>query len=410
MRSAAQLKEIVMHGTTQTGTAVRLSRAKLRRLSGRPPFECIALLLQGGGALGSYQAGVYEALAETDLHPDWVAGISIGAINSAIIAGNPPAERVAKLRSVWEEITANPLLDWAGALGDFWLKGDFARKLFNQINANWAMLAGAAGFFALRQPPACLHPDGALEATSFYDTNLLKRTLERFVDFDRINSGEMRLSVGAVNVRTGNFVYFDTTTHTIAPEHVMASGSLPPGFPASEIEGEYYWDGGLVSNTPLEWVAEHGPRQDTLAFQVDLWSARGELPRNLLEVATRHKEIQYASRTRANTDHFKRTQQIRYAIASLLDKLPEELRDSAEVKALNGIGDHKVYNLAHLIYQPRNCQGHSKDYEFSRLSMQDHWRAGYHDAVRTLRHPEVLERPKSRDGVFVFDLHRDGRE
>jgi NTE family protein len=398
-----------MHGSTETDTTAR-RRSKTHRILNRPPFECIALLLQGGGALGSYQAGVYEALAEADLHPDWIAGISIGAVNSAIIAGNPPAERVAKLRGFWEQITANPLLDWAGALGDFWLRGDSARRLFNQMSANWAMFAGAAGFFALRQPPAWLHPDGALEATSFYDTKLLKSTLERFVDFERINCGETRLSLGAVNVRSGNLVQFDTTTHAIGPEHVMASGSLPPGFPSAEIEGEYYWDGGLISNTPLQWVSEYGLSHDTLTFQVDLWSSGGELPRNLLEVATRQKEIQYSSRTRANTDHFKRVHQIRSAISSLLRKLPPELRDSDEVKALEGVGSDKVYNIVHLIYRARNYEGHSKDYEFSRLSMQDHWRVGYHDAVRTLRHPEVLERPKSRDGVFIFDFHRDGRD
>jgi len=398
-----------MHGTTETGTAAR-RRHKSHRIRNRPPFECIALLLQGGGALGSYQAGVYEALAEAELHPDWIAGISIGAINSAIIAGNHPAERVAKLRGFWEEITANPLLDWAGTLADLWLKGDFARGLFNQMSANWAMFAGAAGFFALRQPPAWFHPDGALEATSFYDTKLLKSTLERFVDFDRINSGEMRLSVGAVNVRSGNFVYFDTTTHAIGPEHVMASGSLPPGFPSAEIEGEYYWDGGLISNTPLQWVAEYSLGQDTLAFQVDLWSARGELPRNLLEVATRQKEIQYSSRTRANTDHFKRVQRVRTAVSSLLGKLPKELLDGDEMETLKAFGSHKVYNIVHLIYHARNYEGQSKDYEFSRLSMEDHWRAGYQDAVRTLRHPEVLERPRSRGGIFIFDFHKDGRE
>jgi NTE family protein len=398
-----------MRGTTETDAAT-LRRNKSHRIPNRPPFECIALLLQGGGALGSYQAGVYEALAEADLHPDWIAGISIGAINSAIIAGNPPAERVAKLRGFWEEITANPLLDWAGVLGDLWLKGEFARRFFNQLSANFAMFAGAAGFFALRYPPAWLHPDGALEATSFYDTKLLKSTLERYIDFERINSGETRLSVGAVNVRSGNFVYFDTTTHAIGPEHVMASGSLPPGFPSAEIEGEYYWDGGLISNTPLQWVAEHGYRQDTLAFQVDLWSSRGGLPRNLFEVATRQKEIQYSSRTRANTDHFKRVHRIRCAVSSLLAKLPPELRDSEEVKALDGIGGRNVYNVVHLIYRAKNYEGHSKDYEFSRLSMRDHWRSGYHDAVRTLRHPEVLERPKGGDGIFVFDFHRDGRE
>jgi NTE family protein len=218
------------------------------------------------------------------------------------------------------------------------------------------------------------------------------------------------LSVGAVNARTGNFVYFDNTTHTIGPEHVMASGSLPPSFPAALIEGEYYWDGGLISNTPLQWVVDYGLRQDTLAFQVDLWSARGELPRNLAEVATRQKEIQYSSRTRAKTDQFKRMQQMRRALAGLLAKLPENLRQDDEVKMLNAAACPKVYNIVHLIYQAKNYEGHAKDYEFSRLSMEDHWRAGYHDAVRTLRHPEVLARPTNRDGVFAFDLARDGRE
>jgi NTE family protein len=397
-----------MH-TSGTGVFSR-SRAKTHRRIGRPPFECIALLLQGGGALGSYQAGVYESLAEADLHPDWVAGISIGAINSAIIAGNAPAERVAKLRAFWQEITANPLLDWAAAAEELAPKGDFARGLFNQMSATWALIGGAANFFALRQPPAWLQPNGALEATSFYETKHLKSTLERLVDFDRINSGETRFSVGAVNVRTGNFVYFDTTTHTIRPEHVMASGSLPPGFPAVEIEGEYYWDGGLISNTPLQWVVDYGPRQDTLAFQVDLWSARGELPGNLAEVVTRQKEIQYSSRTRANTDQWKRLQRLRCALSSLLQKLPDELRDSDEAKILNSAADHKVYNIVHLIYRSKHYEGHSKDYQFSRLAMEEHWLAGYYDAVRTLRHPEVLERPTNLEGVLTFDLANDGRE
>jgi NTE family protein len=402
--------EGIEHGTTDASTAGIRSSAKSNPSPGRPPFECIALLLQGGGALGSYQAGVYEALAEAGLHPDWVAGISIGAINSAIIAGNPPAERVAKLRRFWEEITANPLLDAAVALGDFWLKGDFARSFFNQISAGVALVHGAPNFFALRYPPASFNPDGAPEATSFYETKRLKSTLERLVDFDRINSGETRLSVGAVNVRNSNLVYFDTATHTIGPDHVMASGSLPPSFPAIQIEGESYWDGGLISNTPLQWVAHHSPPQDTLAFQVDLWSAVGDLPRSLAEVATRHKEIQYSSRTRANTDQFKRIQRLRGSLTSLLNKLPEGLREADEVRTLTEAASHKVYSIVHLTYRAKNYEGHSKDYEFSNLSMRDHWQAGYHDAVRTLRHPEALARPTSSDGVSTFDLARDGRE
>jgi NTE family protein len=383
----------------------RKSRARTR-----PAFESIALLLQGGGALGSYQAGVYEALSEANLHPDWVAGISIGAINSAIIAGNPPDQRVAKLRAFWEGITANPLFDWVAAVDQFAPKGDIARSAFNQLSAAWAMFGGAPGFFALRQPAPWLNPAGCLEATSFYETKLLKETLEHLVDFDRINSGEMRFSVGAVNVRSGNFVYFDNTTREICPEHVIASGSLPPGFPAIEIEGEHYWDGGLLSNTPLQWVVEHGPRQDTLAFQVDLWSSRGEFPGNIAEVATRQKEIQYSSRTRANTDQFKRLQKMRCALATLLEKLPEDLKASEEVRLLRSQADRKVYSIVHLIYRSKHYEGNSKDYEFSRLTMEEHWRAGYHDAVRTLRHQEVLERPDNLEGMSTFDIAYNGRE
>ena len=230
------------------------------------------------------------------------------------------------------------------------------------------------------------------------------------IDFDRINAGATRLSVGAVNVRTGNFVYFDTATHRIGPHHVMASGALPPGFPAMEIEGEHYWDGGLVSNTPLQWVVESSPRLDTLAFQVDLWSARGELPRTMAEVATRQKEIQYSSRTRAGTDTFKYIQRIRRALADLQDKLPDELRNTPETQFLRSAADRKVYNIVHLIYRAKSYEGDSKDYDFSRASMREHWRAGYHDAVRTLRHPEVLARPRNDEGVSIFDLAQDGRE
>jgi NTE family protein len=258
--------------------------------------------------------------------------------------------------------------------------------------------------------PPWLQPAGTLEATSFYNTGDLKPTLERLIDFDRLNSGATRLSIGAVNVRTGNFVCFDSATHTIRPEHVMASGALPPAFPAIEIEGEHYWDGGLVSNTPLQWVVDQQSRRDTLAFQVDLWSARGDFPRIMLEVMTREKEIRYSSRTRAGTDQFKHVQSLRRAVAGLLEKLPDDLKNSPEAKLLRTAADRKVYNVVQLIYRARDYEGHSKDYEFSRVSMEEHWRAGYHDARRTLRHREVLERPTNHEGVFTFDLAVDGRE
>jgi NTE family protein len=389
----------------------RLSPAADDRTSGTrpgPPFECIALLLQGGGALGAYQAGVYEALAEADLHPNWIAGISIGAINGALIAGNAPEARVDRLRAFWERITAKPYCDWSERL--FPAKSDAVRQWLNQMSANLTLAGGASGFFTPRFPAPWLHPPGTIDATSAYDTSCLKTTLEQLIDFDRINAQRMRFSVGAVNVRSGNFVYFDTATRTIGPEHIMASAALPPGFPAVEIEGEHYWDGGLVSNTPLQWIVDSHPHLDTLAFQVDLWNARGELPRTIAEVATRQKEIQFSSRTRAGTDSFKHLQRLRRALADLLEKLPETLRNGPEAQLLQPVGDHKVYNIVHLIYRAKDYEGQSKDYDFSRASMDEHWRAGYHDAIRTLRHPEVLERATNHEGVFTFDLFHDGRE
>jgi NTE family protein len=385
-------------------------RPNLATADRRLPFDCIALLLQGGGALGAYQGGVYEALAEANIHPDWIAGISIGAINAAIIAGNPPNTRVDRLREFWTQVTLDAPWQTSGTPFTDLMNTDHTRNFLNQVNASFAALFGANGFFSARPLAPWLQAGGTLAATSIYDTSALKTTLERLVDFDRINAGMTRFSAGAVNVRTGNLVYFDTATHTIRPEHVLASGALPPGFPAVEIDGEHYWDGGLVSNTPLQWVIECGARQDTLVFQVDLWSARGEIPRNLADVVTRQKEIQYSSRTRASTDQFKSLHRLQRELAALLSRLPEDLREHEDVKLLRAAASHNVHNLVHLIYRARDYEGHSKDYEFSRASMQDHWRAGYHDALRTLRHPEVLARPTSADGVSTFDLEQDGRE
>jgi|SRR5579862_1248392 len=382
----------------------------LTREQQRLSFECVALVLQGGGALGAYQAGVYEALSEAGILPNWVAGVSIGAINAAIIAGNPPNARVDRLRDFWTQVTTDGLWPFLGEAKLALARGDAARNLLNHLSASSALAIGAKGFFAARPLTPWWHPTGTMEATSFYDTGDLKHTLERLVDFDRLNAGTERFSVGAVNVRTGNLVCFDTTTHVIRPEHIMASGALPPGFPAIEIEGDYYWDGGLVSNTPLQWVVDSEPRRDTIAFQVDLWSASGEFPRNMLEVMTREKEIRYSSRTRAGTDQFKHVQRLRRAVVGLLEKLPNDLKNSEEAKLLRGSADRKVYNIVHLIYRARNYEGHSKDYEFSRLSMEEHWRAGYHDACRTLRRREVLQRPGNPDGVFIFDLSEDERK
>src|ERR1700730_15206458 len=208
-------------------------RPHLTKAEQRLPFECVALLLQGGGALGAYQGGVYEALAEANIHPDWIAGISIGAINGAIIAGNPPHSRVDRLREFWTQVTSSAPWDWLGnPFGDL-ARSDDTRNLLNQMSANFAVASGATGFFSARAMMPWFQPGGTLGATSFYDTSDLKHTLERLVDFDRLNAGMTRFSAGAVNVRTGNFVYFDTSTHKIAPEHVMASGHCHRAFQRS---------------------------------------------------------------------------------------------------------------------------------------------------------------------------------
>jgi len=373
-------------------------------------FECTALVLQGGGALGSYQAGVYEALHEHGVEPDWIAGISIGAINSAIIAGNAPGDRLDALRGFWDTVTASGTMPWSDYVMGPWTP-DEGRQVTNRIEAGRAMLTGVPGFYTPRVPPPSLRSDGSPGASSYYDTSKLRSTLERLVDFDRINHKKaMRFGVGAVNVRSGNFAYFDNETATIIPEHIMASGALPPAFEAVEIDGEHYWDGGLVSNTPLDWILNTYPLHDTLAFQVDLWTAYGKVPRNLGEVATRLKEVQFSSRTRSSTDNFRRLQKARGALSEILALLPPELRGHEAARYLADIADPCVYNIVQLIYRSPDWELESKDYEFSRISMLEHWKAGYVDAQYTLAHREIFKHPKESHGVQVFDFCTPGAE
>jgi NTE family protein len=366
------------------------------------PFESVALLLQGGGALGAYQAGVYEALRKAGVEPSWIAGISIGAVNSAIIAGNAPEHRVDKLRAFWE-LVSNGDHGWPTFWGGMLSEGPM-RGWINQLAAGRIMAEGAPGFFAPRVPPPYLLGAGSPGATSWYDTAALRSTLERLVDFDRINARELRFSVGAVNVRTGNFTYFDNATHVIGPEHIMASGALPPAFEAVEIEGELYWDGGLVSNTPLDWVLSAHSELNTLVFQVDLWSARGEAPRDLAEVATRAKEIQFSSRTRTATDSFRKLQRLRAVYNELHALLPPELAATPQAQLLARACDPAVYNIVQLIYRSPSYEGQSKDYEFSRKTMEEHWAAGRRDAEITLAHPEALALPQGVNAVHVYDF------
>ena len=366
------------------------------------PFQSIALLLQGGGALEAYQAGVYQALSEARIEPTWIAGIAIGEINSAIIAGNAPEQRVANLRRFWEGVSAGPPA-WAGWLPQLATQAAF-RGAINQFAAGGVLVNGVPGFFTPRFPPPPLQPTGTAAATSWYDTADLRATLEGLIDFDRINARQMRFSVGAVNVATGNFAYFDNARDTIRAEHVMASGALPPGFPAVEVDGEYYWDGGMVSNTPLDWVLSARSELDTLIFQVDLWRAEGPLPRDLPTVGVRMKEVQYSSRTRAATDEFKERQKLRAAFYALHQQLPDALKETPEAKLLLDASDPAVYNIVQLVYRSPTYEGESKDYEFSRQTMEDHWRTGYENAIATLAHPEVLTPPSEPSGVAVYDF------
>jgi len=369
-----------------------------RRVAPKSPFARTVLVLQGGGALGAYQAGVYEALTEAGYEPHWVSGISIGGINAAIIVGNKPQCRLRHLKEFWQQIT--PLV--TGPPPEF---GEAGHKAFNRMSAAVTALFGAPGFFRPRFPPAFMQPPGAPGALSFYNTSPLRATLERLVDFDLINNGSVtRLSLGAVNVRSGNFVYFDNTKRKITLDHVMASAALPPAFPPVEIEGEYFWDGGLVSNTPLSYVLEEGPREDALVFQVDLFGASGEMPRNLLEVEQRRKDISYSSRTRLNTDNYRQKHLLRRAIADLYECLPGDMKQRPEIQALRTHGEDHAVSIVHLIYRRKNYENQSKDWEFSRVSMREHWQAGVNDTHRTLRHQSWLEPLADREGLRVFDL------
>ena len=364
--------------------------------------ECV-LVLQGGGALGSYQAGVYEALVAEGVEPAWVGGISIGAINAALIAGNPRARRTERLREFWETVSS--------AFPDPGLRTDGqVRATLNGASALHSVVFGVPGFFKPRLPPAPLQPRGAPEALSYYDTAPLRATLEQLVDFERLNSGEVRLSVGAVNVRTGNFIYFDTAKQRVDARHIMASGALPPGLPPVEIDGEFYWDGGVVSNTPLDYVlAQPGPGHRTV-FQVDLFPARGDLPQTIAEVVEREKDIRYSSRTRLNTDVGVTRRKVAESLHRLIGKLPPELRADPDAQELLGRLQRycESLDLVHLIFRSKGYESEAKDYEFSRWTMREHWSRGHADVLHTLRHPAWTGRGPAEHGIRVFDLVEEG--
>ncbi len=362
------------------------------------------LVLQGGGALGSYQGGAYQALCHFDFEPEWVAGISIGAINAAIIAGNDPSRRVDRLKEFWEMVSS--AASWVPAPIT---KGDRERSLYNETNAALVATFGTPGFFTPRLPPAPLWPKGSPQAQSFYDTSPLRKTLERLVDFDRINDLKCRLSVGAVGVTSGNLKYFDNVEFNklgkrFGPEHVMASGALPPGFPSVVIDGEHYWDGGIASNTPLDYVLDMETINDLLIFQVDLFSARGPLPESMLEAAEREKDIRFSSRTRMSTDKNRQLHNARKALRDLIDKLPDHLQNDPSAVFLREAAKENTVTVVHLIYRSKNYETSSKDYDFSHVAMVEHWSAGVRDVYRSMQHEEWLERPQSGETMVTYDL------
>jgi len=368
-------------------------------LGWRPP-RCrrVALVLQGGGALGAYQAGVYQALCEADIQPDWISGVSIGAINGAIIAGNPPDRRIERLKAFWDSVTARNM--WA-----FTPDGDMFREMRNATSSLMTAMLGQPGFFKPRYPGPWFSVRGAMDATSYYDTAPLRETLCQLVDFDLINSGAFHFSVGAVNVCTGNFVHFDNSKETIGPEHILASGALPPAFPSVKINGEYFWDGGIVSNTPLQYLLNHEDGLNALVFQVDLFNARGSLPRDITEVMDRQKDILYSSRTRYNTDVFRKVHAWKARLREALLKMPPELMTDEDRRMFEELEHQPEMTILQLIYQQTAYEGHAKDFEFSAVSMQEHWSSGYEDTKRTLKHKDWLVIPPPGGGIETHDVH-----
>jgi NTE family protein len=376
--------------------AMNISRAKVK-------YDYVILVLQGGGALGAYQAGVFEGMTEGGYVPDWITGVSMGAINGALIAGNPPKRRIERLRAFWDRVSSGVSI----------AAPPFFRALhqeFAHASATLGSVVGVPGFFAPRVPPPAFMPDGAPGALSIYDVDPLRTTLRRLVDFDLIKRREVRLSVGAVNVRTGNSTYFDNLQTRIGPEHVLASGALPPAFAPIEIDGEHYWDGGIVSNTPLWYAVDHSPAANVLIVQVDLFSAEGELPQNLDQVMERHKDIMYSSKTRFETGHVRQIRRLQGALRRLLQKLPLRLKADPDVKTLEAAGRRGHIDIVHLINRRYSYAGYTKDCEFSRATVSELWAAGLEDSRRIVAHPERLIRTDVSEGVRVFDLMRESRK
>ncbi len=354
------------------------------------------LVLQGGGALGAYQVGVYQALHEAGIEPDWVIGTSIGAINGAIIAGNPPHLRLARLTQFWELMQSQHMHGigawWPAFAGLFANAGTYAR--------------GIAGFFTPNPHAAWgLHTPVDAELAAFYTTAPLHETLLELADFDYINSGRGRLTLGAVNVKSGQMHYFDSRRQPLSARHVMASGALPPAFPAVRIDGEMYWDGGIYSNTPVEVVLDDKPRRNSLIFSANVWHPAGPAPQTIWEVVARQKDIQYASRVNSHVQRQQQLHRMRHIIRDLAKYVPADAQDDPQVKKLLGYGCATVMHIVPL-YAPRIAgEDHTKDIDFTPGGISARRNAGYADMRRTLAQAPWREAVDAMDGVVIHEVN-----
>jgi NTE family protein len=335
----------------------------------------VVLVLQGGGALGAYQVGVYQALHEAGIEPDWVIGTSIGAINASLIAGNDPASRMARLEEFWHRVQHGP---WQQTAASF--------PVFGGLLANWLTIAGGVPSFFTPNPLAFAGPQLPLGANSagYYSTMPLLETLNALVDFQRINSQATRLTVGAANVRTSDMRYFDSRVMPLDARHVMASGALPPAFSAIRVDGDLYWDGGILSNTPVEAVFDDQPRHNSLIFAVHIWNPRGPEPATIWEVLNRQKDIQYSSRAVTHILRQKQLHRLRHVVSELVKRMPEQLRQTEEVKELAGYGCLTRMHVVRLLAPAIQGEDHTKDIDFSASGIRARWAAGYADMNQVL--------------------------
>ncbi len=358
------------------------------------PVGQVVLVLQGGGALGAYQAGVYQGLMEGGIEPDWVIGTSIGAINGALIAGNAPEHRLERLQEFWGRLGNRRTFDEA------WSSAFFAGALANLHT----ITQGVAGFFqANPHAPWGIHFPVGIERAAFYTTEPLQRTLGELVDFDHLNRRQTRLTVGAVNVRSGEMRYFDSRDMALGPAHIMASGALPPGFPAVRIDGEPYWDGGLYSNTPVEVVLDDNPRRDSLIISVNMWQPNGSEPGTIWQVLGRQKDIQYASRGKSHVMRQEQIHRLRHVIRELGSRLSDAQQNDPEVRELLGYGCGTTMHLVRLLSPRLDREDHTKDIDFTRAGIRTRWLAGYEHAQRVIAEQPWVCHVDPLQGVLIHE-------